>query len=131
MKNNYKNLTKIELLAKVEEYEENETRINGYVNNILHALTESLPDNNYHVLETSKSEDTSRLYHIEEMITIILNKDKKLDLIKEGLKQARLDFQEEQVELLDAWNNFQNWKVKTSSNLIKDLNSKFKDEKNI
>jgi hypothetical protein len=60
------------------------------------------------------------------------------DNVVRELKRERKQFEKERVgydnnlrkreeELLNAWNNFQSWKSETSRNLIKDLNSKFKE----
>ena len=135
---------KLEILIKnknninciIIEFHDVDLQIKRITNNAdvnLHYYYENAEDD-------KKNKDLFKEYDLRTKFAIIGdiigagNAQSQIDKLEEARRRLlrerdhQLDeFQRREEELLNAWNNFQSWKSETSKNLIKDLNSKFKE----
>lgn len=134
--NNCENLNILELVEKAKQLES----VNTYLRDIFLTLREYYENkSNYgdESIEAIKQFDAlnlnDRFLKVKYMIkagnaeSILERIQKEKEQLSYDRKNQEVEFQYREKELLNAWNNFQNWKSQTSANLIKDLNSKFKE----
>jgi len=132
--NNCENLNIIELVKELD-------KVNVFLEDIFSTLLsyykkKSIYDKDKECEEKlkifSKKSLEGKIYEIKKIIAEGNAKDilDKIRKQEEALRKVRIDqlesFSQREEELLNAWNNFKNWKSEQSKNLIKNFNLRFK-----